>query len=103
MSLKQVHQHEIIQLGSRRFRCAVQNDKSTRMPSGLTWEDLARLELQAPEEGQEDDYNYDDESDSVDFSDSDSDEGGMVAYWLEDAKKAAETQKEAAQKKKAVV
>jgi hypothetical protein len=73
------------------------------MPSGLTWEDLARLELQAPEEGQEDDYNYDDESDSVDFSDSDSDEGGMVAYWLEDAKKAAETQKEAAQKKKAVV
>lgn len=91
MSLKEVHEHEIIKIGSRRFRCAVQNTKTTRATTGTTWEDLTRKELSIASGDEE--ANYDDESDSVDFSDS-SDDDGMVAYWLQEATEAVKLKKE---------
>lgn len=66
------------------------HSKPTRAPEGITWEDLTREEVSEAEE----EYDFDQKSESVNFDDSDSDEG-MVSYWLQDAKESIQTQQKA--------
>lgn len=60
-----------------------------------------RREAEQPNIADTRDYDFDKKSESVSFDDSDSEDDGMVAYWLQDAKMAAKSQKHVDEQKKA--